>query len=143
MNKNGIGTIMFMLFTSYYLLCFYDSTRELLSTPFLMSLFSSGCFGFVHKEFIYIYMFTFSRSVFWEASDRHTCYSKQRHKCFIILSLLMSTKHHTKNSSFTKISHSSYRQSDRSFCQNFNFPLSALFYLCSIHLTLMLHKVSS
>lgn len=48
---------MFTLFTSYYLLCFYDSARKLLSIPFLVCLFSSGSFGFVHKESIYIYKY--------------------------------------------------------------------------------------
>jgi len=59
MNKNRIGTEMFILFVSSYLLCFCDSARELLSTPFLTCLFSSGLFGFVHKEFIYIYIYIY------------------------------------------------------------------------------------
>jgi hypothetical protein len=136
MNKNRICIKMFMLLTSYYLLCFCDSTKELLSTPSLTNLFSSAFLGLVHKDFIYIYICLLSRSVFWKASDCHTCYSKQRHKSFIVLSLLTSTILHTKNLSFTKISHSNYRQSDRSFCQDFNFLQSALFCLCSIHLHL-------
>jgi hypothetical protein len=46
--------------------------------------------------YIFVYICLLLVEVFCEASDCHTCYSKQRHEYFIILPLLISTKQHTK-----------------------------------------------